>query len=204
MAPPDEEKISLAGSLPRGESPPVFVGNMQIPNPSGFVPSGPQVRPWVRYWARTIDEALFGIMSGIVLAMIHPPALELNGALLGVMFSFVYAFVEPGMLCSWGTTPGKALLNIRLRKADESLPSYGDALSRAFNVWTRGMGLGIPIVAFFTQLNAYSKLSKDGITSWDKEGGFRISHKKVGAGRVIAIIALLIGFVFLISLGEMQ
>ena len=66
------------------------------------------------------------------------------------------------------------------------------------------MGLGIPIVAFFTQLNAYSKLSKDGITSWDKEGGFRISHKKVGAGRVIAIIALLIGFVFLISLGEMQ
>lgn len=151
-----------------------------------------------------MDTALFGLMAGIMLAFIYPPALEINNALFGIMLVFAYAFIEPVMLSTWGTTPGKALLNIRLRKADGSKPSYGAALSRAFSVWAGGLGLGIPLIAFFTQLNAYNKLNKDGITSWDKDGGFCISHRTVGTWRVLAVVAFSIGFLFLISLGNMK
>ena len=66
---------------------------------------------------------LFGVLSGIMTAFIHEPLLEIPDALFGIILSFVYVFVEPVPLSSWGTTPGKTLLNIRLRKADSSKPS---------------------------------------------------------------------------------
>jgi hypothetical protein len=166
-----------------------------------FTPSGPQTKPWVRFWARTIDGILFVLLAGIALALIYPAALKMNDALLSIIILFAYVFVEPCMLSSWGTTPGKALLNIRLRKSNGTKPNFSEALSRAFNVWIRGLGLGIPIVALFTQINAYKRLTKDGMTSWDKDGGFKINHKLIGAGRVIAAIAIFVGFCFLIALG---
>ncbi|MGH7491381.1 MAG: RDD family protein [bacterium] len=160
-----------------------------------FVPCGPQARPWVRYWARIIDVMLFAFLVGTVLGSVYPSALEINDTLLGIVVVFAYVFVEPCMLSSWGTTPGKAILDVRLRKQNGTKPGYSDALSRAFNVWIRGFGLGIPIIALFTLISAYMRLSENGLTSWDKDGGFRIIHKVVGAGRVLAVIAILVGFV---------
>jgi hypothetical protein len=193
---------------PSFASPPAPVHRLVVPPPlHDFVPTGPQARPWVRYWARTIDVMLFAILAGVLLAFIDPAALEINDKVLGTLFIFLYVFIEPCMLSSWGTTPGKALLNIRLRKSDGTKLNFSEALARAFNVWIRGWGLGLPIVALFTQIIAYNRLTKEGITSWDKDGGFRIDHKLVGAGRVIAVIVLFVGFFFLIALdalGTMQ
>jgi uncharacterized RDD family membrane protein YckC len=165
---------------------------------------GPQTRPWVRYWARIIDVMLFAFLAGSVLGVVYPSALEISDALLGIVFVFAYVFVEPCMLSSWGTTPGKALLNVRLRKLDGTKPGYSDALSRAFNVWIRGLALGIPIIDLFTLISAYLRLSRHGLTSWDKDGNFRVSHKVVGAGRVLAVIAIFAGFCFLIAIGDQE
>jgi uncharacterized RDD family membrane protein YckC len=167
-----------------------------------FSPSGPQARPWVRYWARLIDNMLFVFLFGLVLSFVCPSVLEMNDILFGIMSTFVYVFVEPCMLSSWGTTPGKALLNFQLRKQDGAKPGYADALSRAFNVWIRGLGLAIPIISLVTHLRAYDILKKQGVTSWDKDGGFRITHKLVGAARVLAVIAIFIAFGYLMILGK--
>ena len=43
-----------------------------------FISSGPQIKPWVRFWARMIDVLLFAFLAGIVLAIIYPAALEMN------------------------------------------------------------------------------------------------------------------------------
>ena len=188
FAPPPPPMINTVASLPI----------------HGFVACGPQVRPWIRYWARTFDFLLFSFFAGIILAIVYPAALGMNSGLLGIIVVFVYVFVEPCMLSTWGTTPGKALLNIRLRRQDGTKLNYAEALSRALSVWIRGLGLGIPIVALFTQVNAYGKLTKDGITSWDQNGGFCIAHKFIGAGRIAVIIAIFIGFAFFMVLGEMD
>ena len=188
---------------PSFASPPAPVHSLVVTPPlHDLVPTGPQARPWVRYWARMIDVMLFFFLADVLLAFICPAVIEMNDKRLGIIYLFLYVFVEPCMLSSWGTTPGKALLNIRLRKIDGTKPNFSEALARAFNVWIRGWGIGIPIVVLFTQITAYKRLTKDGITSWDKDGGFRISHKLFGAGRVIAVIALFVFFCFLIVLGR--
>jgi len=124
----------------------------------------------------------------------------MNDLLFGMIAGFIFVFVEPCMLSAWGTTPGKALFNIRLRKSDGTKPNYAEALSRAFNVWVRGEGLGIPFVCFFTRIHAYNKLTEEGFTSWDRDGGFTVAHKNLGAGRTIAAIAIFAAFVILMAM----
>ena len=159
--------------------------------------SGPQICPWVRYLARMMDILLFGLLSGLVLGIVYPPALGINDTLLGIILLFIYVFVEPIMLTSWGTTPGKAFLRVRLRKSTGDKPTFAEALSRSFSVWLRGFGLGIPLVSLITLITAYNKLTKNGITTWDKEGDFNVSHRTVGAIRVIIVILFDIGALFL-------
>ncbi len=164
-----------------------------------FKPSGPQVRPWVRFWARTTDDILFGVLCGTILVFTFPEVLAMNEVLLGMLLAFIFIFFEAAMLSTWGTTPGKALLNVCLRKKNGMKPYYGEALTRAFNVWFRGEGLGIPLILLFTRMHAHGKLTKEGITSWDRDGEFTVVHKKVGVVRIIAAIVIFMGFFFLIG-----
>ena len=191
MAPPDEEKIAI--------------GRQAIPLPTvvpSYESSGPQVRPWLRLWARMMDGLLFGLIFGVVAAFVYAPLLELQSAALNIVFLFVYIFVEPAMLCSWGTTPGKALLNIRVRRMDGQKLTYGEAIMRSLKVWFRGQGIGIPLVALFTQIHAYNVLTKEGATSWDQDGRFKVIHRTVGIGKVILTVLAFIGFMFLIAVGS--
>ncbi len=178
-------------------------------------PSGPQVRPWVRCAARFIDSILlFGSFASAVLFFIDPSLLPLHDLeraadakpgimdyLLAPLILFAYVFVESAMLAAWGTTPGKAFLKVRLRNRDGSRLNYGSGLNRAWEVWIRGMGLGIPIVTWFTQLMAFSRLNSRGITSWDEAGGYTVSHQIIGPVRsmVLAYLFLLLFYLVLLA-----
>lgn len=167
-----------------------------------YSPTGEQIRPWVRYWARMIDFFLFCFLAGIVLAFVYAPALEMPDTLFGIVLLFAYVFVEPAMLAAWGTTPGKGLLKVRLRTSEGRKLSYGDALSRTVKVWFRGEGLGIPIVALFTQISAYNRLTKQGVTSWDEEADLKVSHQTIGAWRIIVAVVIMLGMFFLMAIGN--
>lgn len=162
----------------------------------------PWVRPWVRYWARTMDFIIFCFLAGIILGFVYPSALEIPDGLFGILLLFAYNFVEPAMFAAWGTTPGKALLRVRVRNADGGRLSYSEALTRVFKVWFRGQGLGIPIVALFTQINAYNRLTKKGKTTWDREGNISVRHQLIEAWRVVVVVLFFTGFVFLMVLGR--
>jgi uncharacterized RDD family membrane protein YckC len=88
-----------------------------------------------------IDIFLFALLFGLVLGIVYEPALKTNDLILGVILTFIFVFVEPVMLSSWGTTPGKALLRIRLRRYDGEKLTFSEALNRAFQVWLKGLGL---------------------------------------------------------------
>ena len=146
---------------------------------SGYVTSGSQVRPWVRYWARTFDFLLFAVIFGAVGVVIWPEFEEMNDTLLGIVLLLSYNFVEPMMVAAVGTTPFKALLRVRVRNNDGSNLTFQQTLRRTFSVWLRGQGLGIPIIALFTNITSYSRLTQDSITSWDRDGGFTVTHQTV-------------------------
>jgi hypothetical protein len=169
-----------------------------------YQPSGPQLRPWVRYWARMTDFFLFCFLFGLILTIIHEPLLEINDKLLGILLLFIYIFVEPIMLSSLGTTPGKALLRIRLRRQDGTKLNYSEGLNRAFRVWLRGEGLGIPIVSLFTLITAYRRLTRKGKTSWDRDGHFGVYHQIVGPLRAVVTVLIFIAFFVLIVIVKIE
>lgn len=168
---------------------------------SGYVPDGPQIRPWVRYWARTCDFLLFVVLFGGVATAFHPQLAEMNDTLLGAILLLIYNFVEPVMLATFGSTPFKALLRVRLRNQDGSKLGYMQGLARCFSVWIRGQGLGLGIIAIIANLMAHRSLTSDGITSWDSSGGYTVTHKKVG-WRWIPVILFLLGFAALVVSGS--
>jgi hypothetical protein len=145
---------------------------------------------------------LFCFVAGIVLASVYEPALDLPDSFFGFALLFAYIFVEPVMLAAWGSTPGKALLRVRLRNSDGTKLSYAKALGRTARVWVKGVGLGIPFIALFTQIYAYNRLKKEGMTSWDEEGNFSLTHRVIGPWRVIATVLIFIAFFFLIAFAQ--
>ena len=62
MAPQDEDKIIIIAVASSGEVPPVLDKNVDNIIRSCFHPFGPQVRPWVRFWARSLDYSLFAFL----------------------------------------------------------------------------------------------------------------------------------------------
>ncbi len=169
---------------------------------SGYVPSGPQVRPWVRYWARTFDFLLFCLLVGATVVAVWPEAAEMNDTFLGIILLLGYNFIEPAFLTTIGTTPFKALLCVRLRKSDGAKLTYLQGLSRIFSVWIRGQGLGIPLVALITGITSYNRLSNDSITWWDREGGFTVTHRNVAWWRWVILIGLFAGFIGLMMTAD--
>lgn len=169
---------------------------------SGYTPSGSQVRPWIRYWARTVDFLIFSLLTGFVIALVHPEFLEMSDALVGMVLLVFYNLYEPVLLSLIGTTPMKALLNVRVRNREGNKLTFPEALVRMLKVWLRGLGLGIPLISLFTHITAYNRLKNQGITSWDQDGGFVISHRDVPWWRWLVLISIIVGFVGLIVLGS--
>src|SRR5260221_2071847 len=67
-----------------------------------------EVRPWVRYWARTFDVYSFCLVGGFILGIFAPQFLaRQNEYALGMMLIFAWVFVEALLLSSFQTTPGK-------------------------------------------------------------------------------------------------
>ena len=155
------------------------------------------VHPWIRYWARYLDIIAFSLVFGVFLAIFLPSVTESSNIFLTMLVLFVWIFAESTLLSSWGTTPGKWLLKINL-EGPTGKPDFSTALNRSFAVWLKGLGLGIPIVSLFTLISSYNHLTKNGITPWDKDGNFKVSHGKIGVVRTV--IAVIISIIFLFIL----
>lgn len=109
---------------------------------------------------------------------------------------FAWIPIETTLLCLFGTTPGKFLLRTKIQHGRKSRFDFVTAMRRSFNVWLRGLGMGIPVVNIFCMLVASSKLRIMGMTSWDREDHIIIAHYPVSQLRVIITCAItFLGFV---------
>lgn len=153
------------------------------------------VRPWIRFWARTLDTYTFSIVAGAAIVVAYPSAFagETNDQVFGMLLLFAWVFAESIFLSSIGTTPGKWLLKIKVEHQSGSV-SFDDALRRSFKVWWRGMGIGFPIAMLITNLVAFKNLKKNAETTWDADSGFTVTHENIGVvrGGVAVLIILTI------------
>ncbi len=160
--------------------------------------TAPQIRPWVRYGARLIDIFVGVLFLEIGFAVLIPTFFAEHANICALLSLFLWCFVEALCLSIWGTTPGKSLLGVRINMADGSRPVYHLALSRAVNVWIRGLGLGLPLVGLVTMIVAYEKLTTNGITTWDQSGNFTVSHNRIGSVRGLVAAFLFVTMIALI------
>jgi hypothetical protein len=172
------------------------------PHPPELAIPQSQVRPWVRYWARMFDITSFSLIAGLILGLLAPDFIaRAEPTILGIILIFVWVFIESLLLSSFGTTPGKWLFNIKVRLKAERSIVYADALGRSIKVWWRGLGAGVPLITLITALLAYKRLTQKGITSWDEEGGFFITHDTIGILRILTAIAYFVLLLALLGMG---
>ena len=159
-----------------------------------------EVHPWRRYFARIFDFMIVMPLWLIILVLFSPKTplvftmFNLNEFWFGVISIFIYVvLVEPVMFSAFGTTPGKALLKISVVNHDGDKISYETAMKRNLQLWIKGLGIGLPIITFFTLLISYNKLNNFGTTDWDDKYKIRILYGEVGFFRY-----LLFGVIFFV------
>jgi hypothetical protein len=168
-------------------------------------PAVPQVRPWLRYWARMFDISVFGFVVGLIAVVVPSSnfgkviANTENELWIGMALLIAWVFVEALLLYAIGTTPGKWLFKIQLISATGASPTFPDAFSRSVAVWWRGLGAGFPLVSLFTLMTAHKRLTERGITSWDADNRINVVHGQIGLVRGFAAVAFFATAIFLIS-----
>jgi uncharacterized RDD family membrane protein YckC len=164
------------------------------------LPSPP--RPWLRYWARTVDVVLAVLTFSLICGAFGLDVAKWNNYVIWWAGMLLWIPFEAAFLSSSGTTPGKWLFNIRLADNCGGRLPFAICLGRAFAVVLKGQGLGIPIVVLITTISAYSTLTSQGRTPWDTQYGVVVKHGHLGAGRIMGIILTFIVILTLIGLGN--
>lgn len=153
--------------------------------------------PWRRWAARSLDLALNGTVMIYAFAftffLIAPN--EANqffeifvlpgGIILDILFTSIMGSILTGLIIGLtGSSLGKLIFGIKVTRLNGSLIGPIDGIVRDITVLVKGMGLGVPIIALFTQYFAYKKLKEIGSTSWD-QGSYNVSYRKNSAQQYV-------------------
>lgn len=170
---------------------------------------GGQHHPWRRLFARTVDLGTAGFALFLLVifafgatmpqqAAGFAKAIE-NPIIASVVLCLIWLPVETLLLSLFGATPAKWLFGIKVEHPGGNLLSFAEALKRSFLVFVQGLGGGIPLVALFTQLFAYRRLTRTGTTLWDTSVSAVMLHKKWGVLRALSCTVVVLSVLILIS-----
>ncbi len=142
-----------------------------------------EANPWLRFLARAFDYSLFFSFLWAISAG------KIESTLVPLEY-FLWIPVEAAFLRWLGTTPGKWVLGIQLRQGRLPRLDYPTALRRSFNVWFRGLGMGVPFLNVICSLVAFQRLKAFKVTTWDRDDHIQIRYLRIGTWRIV--LALLI------------
>ena len=149
----------------------------------------PQVRPWVRFWARHIDQVV--LMSAVLTGLAFLPP---NQPLYAVALAVGVLLLQALGMSVFGTTVGKALLGISVETPDGEYPTIGQAFWRDGAAYVFGMGItGAGFLGIYLMLRSYRQLMTDGEMAWDRERALVVRHRRVGLFKPIAAIVVVVG-----------
>lgn len=131
--------------------------------------------PWRRCLARAIDLALVLTPGFLLLAwyseMFEGRSGNRLGSAIGVAsfgLTLLALLVEVPLLAATGTTVGKWLVGLSLRKQNGRRISARGLLRRNLKLWAYGLGTGIPFWGLVSLVFSYGRVSKGRLTRWDE------------------------------------
>jgi len=160
----------------------------------------PQVfLPWTRFFARTIDLALYVLLwLSIQVFYLHVPLVNKSvlGVILDVMMIVFFMMVfEPILVSITGTTIGKSIFGLKIKTFEMTKLCYGDALRRTYLVLVDGMGLFIPIYSMIRLFKSYKLCSDEEVLQWDEGLAYDLKDKSklrsIASGGVSILVLML-------------
>lgn len=155
------------------------------------------LNPWLRLLARAFDYSLFWWALALLRLALGKSIPFIHHSEWAPLELFAWIPIESLLLATWGTTPGKRLLKIRLSQGRRIIFDLKTAFQRSFLVWFRGLGMGIVFFNILCMLFAYHRLRVLRVTSWDFEAHIRVIQEPVPQWRIVlATLISLGGFFF--------
>jgi uncharacterized RDD family membrane protein YckC len=169
--------------------------------------------PWRRYFARSLDTSIHGVIVlfvvAIVLGTIAPEtSREFFGALLGtsgqmwfmMLYIFAATFLTAAMIGFTGSSLGKWMFGIKVTDKQDRPIGYKTAWNRELKIWVRGFGLGLPIISLFTLWSAYQYLKKENKTTWDDELGLKVNYRENNSTQAyMSILGVILIFILFLA-----
>lgn len=148
--------------------------------------------PMRRFFARTIDLALFSLFWDFVLYIIMGMH-YIDSNTIQYFSTFVVfvllIFIEPILLSIFATTLGKWIFGLHLTDIHGRKPDYHKGLSRTWGVFAKGYGYNIPIYNLVQCYKCYMACKSDQELTWDKD--FTYSIRDIKKHRYFACFAIL-------------
>ena len=158
--------------------------------------------PWRRFFARTFDLALYGIFLTsieMLVLRINTTGKPLISIAEGFISCLIMLVLEPLMLSTVGTTPGKWIFGLVLRNSYGEKVSFSKGFDRTLAVFGRGLGYGIPIYNLVREYKSYQSCDQGEELSWDE--GFSYHIKDTSGFRILGFLvswALIYAVIFFI------
>ncbi len=154
--------------------------------------------PWQRYFARSLDTTLYGMILIPLLIWFGQGRIPEGNLITTVLTLGLMLLAEPLLLHFFGTTLGKWIFGIRVTDPDGRRLSIGDGFRRTLSVLIWGIGLDIPIFSLYRQYKSYRTYENDEYLPWDDCGELIVSDKRGWrwAAAVVTTLALLVSALF--------
>lgn len=165
--------------------------------------------PWRRYFARMLDGGLYSLPWVAVQMLLLRWNTSNDGFLLGLLNSYIgygcMLLLEPLLLSTWGTTPGKWIFGLVLRSPEGKKLTFSQALGRTWQMFCRGMGGGIPIYNIYRLIRSWLSCRRGEQLPWDEGVRYTLRDTKKrriagwlgAAGAYFMLVLALTAFAFL-------
>ena len=159
--------------------------------------------PWRRFFARHFDLFLYTTLwslLGILLLGLSPSS-ETGSAWFsagGIVSVVMMVLLEPLLLATWGTTPGKWLLGLHVRNNTGQKLSYGEGSYRTLQALWYGAGMFIPIFELFRGYKYYYDCAEGKTLPWEWDSELHLKDEK--PARAFALVGCAAAAVGLLAL----
>ncbi len=173
-----------------------------LPPPLPTPPPGPPPLPrttttpvYRRFFARWFDLQTYMVFCLAALGATGQNIISFyKSPWVALAFFLPWFLIEAVWIHLAATTPGKALLGLRVVNRDGSRLSLGAALQRSLRVYIIGFGLGWALLCPICQALAWFTVRRTGETLWDLSGGHRVEVRQEPAWHIAIRVVLFIIF----------
>lgn len=160
---------------------------------------GLEPKPWRHWLAKCIDLPILVVLGSFSGALIGVMAFEEDPVAMTVLSIIMIFVVEALIMKIFGATPGKALLNIRVRKNGRHIGFFA-GVGRSLQSHIVGAGAWIPLLSVLTMFAARRRMLELGRSAWDYGAGNEVTYGPIGVLRVLAILGIFVGLYMLVGM----